>query len=195
MPRRSVVAALSVLLGIGVASHAVPDSVDASTLAVAADQGSSYRLMPTRPERGHAWIEGTVVNRAGRFLDGIDVEAYDVDDLRGDPVASWQTYEDPEGGPEHGWFRLYGLTPGTYELRFSSAPGTPRKVRYRSVWSRPVTVGNREIEQLGSTAVTLVTKVPARLTASLTDATVRPSQAPLVRVGLTAAEVRPVLGS
>src|SRR5690242_10410638 len=194
MPR-PLVAALSLLLGIGVVSHAVPDSVDPSTLAVAADRDPSYRLMPTRPERGHAWIEGTVVNRAGRLLDGVDVEAYAVDDLRGEPVASWQTYEDPEDGPEHGWFRLYGLTPGTYKVRISSAPGTPKKARYRTVWTRAVTVGNRDVERLGSTAVTSVTKAAARLTAALADATLRPSQAPQVRLGLTAADVRPVLGA
>ncbi|KQW47042.1 hypothetical protein ASC77_17820 [Nocardioides sp. Root1257] len=194
MPR-PLVAALSLLLGLGVASHAIPDSVDASALAVAADESTSSRLMPTRPERGRAWIEGTVVDRAGRLLDGIDVEAYDVDDLHGDPVASWQTYEDPEDGPEHGWFRLYGLTPGTYKVKISSAPGTPKKARYRTIWTRSVTVGNRDVQQLGSTAVTSVIKAAPRLTAALADATLKPAQAPQVRLGLTAAGVRPVLGS
>jgi hypothetical protein len=196
MRNRRIAVVLSLLLGIGVASHVVPDSVEGSTFAAAAaDPAPAYRLMPSRPERGHAWIQGTVVDRAGRLLDGVNVEAYAVGDLRGDPVASWETYEDPQDGPEHGWFRLYGLTPGSYKVKFSSLPGTPKRARYRSIWSWPVTVDNREIVELGRTAVTLVRLVPATLTAKIVDATLKPSQAPQLRLALSAVEVRPVIGS
>ncbi|WP_028643469.1 carboxypeptidase-like regulatory domain-containing protein [Nocardioides sp. URHA0020] len=201
MPHRRVVASLVLLLAVGIVAHGVPGAAAHTSPAASADAEptSSLRLVPTKPEPGTGWIQGTVVDRAGRLLDGVDVEAYDVRDLRedpdADPVANWQTYEHPQGGPEHGWFRLYDLAPGTYKVKITSPSGTPKKERYRTLWTKPVKVGKGSIVRLGPTAITLVNRVPAKLTVQVVDARVKTGQSPRLKLRLSSADVRAITGS
>ena len=191
MSRRiSAALALAVVGGLLLAPQALPAS--AST-PLAAD-GATVALPPARPAAGHAWIDGLVQDRAQRYLDGVNVEAFRADDLDGDPVASWITYEDPEDGPAHGWFRLYGLEAGVdYEVRFSSLDDDADP--YRASWfPKAVRLTNRQVLELPTTTLTLQRKVTAKLTAAFAHSSVKPATAARLKISLTSPDVKPVIG-
>ncbi len=95
-----------------------------ATAAPTADGGAAptlaAQLTPDAPPAGRTWIQGVVVDQAGRPRDNVLVQAFVPWERK--PRASWLTYADPAGGEPHGWFRLY--VPGGpntwYQLKFSS---------------------------------------------------------------------------
>lgn len=187
MQVRLVVAAAA-LVGLGIVPLALPAQADQH--APVAD-GGHLQAVPERPAAGEGWIQGKVLDRAKRPILNINVEAFKVGHLTGTPVSSSLTYA-PTYRDERGWYRLYGLQPGKYKVRYSSLSKT--KASYKTVWSKTITVGDRKTVELSAQTMTLQQKVAATLTASFADATVKPSQKAKLKITLTSPDVDPIAG-
>lgn len=188
MSVRLVVAA-AVLAGAGVAPFAV--SADASPQVQDSGTLSRAAAVPTKPGKNVGWIQGKVLDRAQRPIQNINVEAFKADNLKGTPVASSLTYA-PTYRDEKGWYRLYGLKPGKYKVRYSSLSNA--KKPYQAVWSQVVTVTKQKTVELSAQTMTLTTKVDASLALVFSDASVKPSQRAKLKISLTSADVSPIAG-
>jgi hypothetical protein len=96
------------------------------------------------PTRGHAWVEGVITDRSTKKAVGDDdvvVEAYPAGVQDGDLVASSLLYASPDGSTDHGFYRLWGLEPGNYRIKFISDG------KYQDDITM-VTVGEREVQRL-----------------------------------------------
>jgi hypothetical protein len=150
-----------------------------------------------QPAKKRAWIQGVVTDQAGHPLDDINVEAVPANDPGADPVASWITYEGPQVGEEHGWFRLY-VPAGSYRVRFSSLSDDAEQ--FRSAFyaedgaTRTLTVLGRQIRELDTTQLVHVGRVASRTTARLVAATVRADQRAVVKVAAVSRFVAPIAG-
>ncbi|MEP9362485.1 carboxypeptidase-like regulatory domain-containing protein [Nocardioides sp. CN2-186] len=184
---RRLIAALAVLIGVGLAPHALP--ADAAPQAGAA--GSDRALVPTKPPKNKAWIQGSVQDRGKRYVDGVEVAAFPASDTKGDPVASALTYA-PDYQDGHGWFRLYDLKPGDYKLRYSSLKKS--KDPFDTEWSSTITVKKKQVYTVSTETLTLARKVNANLSLEFVDSSVKPSKQALLKISLTSKEVRPIAG-
>lgn len=127
---------------LALATAGIVSSLDSPTSANPAfDVGGSLSA-PQSPTRGHAWIEGVITDRASnKALDNMQVEASPTG-APGDVVATSLTYESPDGSTKHGFYRLWGLEPGSYRVTFVSLDGS-----YRGA-STVVSVENRQVLSL-----------------------------------------------
>lgn len=157
---RSIAAALALAL----ASFGLVATMSSPTVANPAFHLSGQVRIQERPHRGNAWVQGVITDGAtGRALDNIEAQAFPADDTSGAPAATSLTYESPDGSTSHGFYRLYGLAPGDYQLRFLSLDG-----RYVKA-SASVTVGNRQIAKLDI-------EMKRAMTSTTTSASLRSSQ-------------------
>lgn len=184
---RRLVTTLALLVAVGVAPHALP--ADAAPQAGSA--GTDRAAVPTKPHKGEAWIQGSVQNRAKKYVDDVEVDAFPAGKTTGNPVASALTYA-PDYQDGHGWFRLYDLKPGKYKLRYSSLKKA--KDPFETVWSDTITVKSKQAFTVSTTTLTLARKVNADLSLAFVDSTVKPTKPALLKISLTSKEVRPIAG-
>lgn len=157
---------------LGVVTLALMSVVPVGQSAQADSQpsvGRASALTPTAPPQGRAWIQGLVRTQGGQFLDGVDVQAFPVG-TRDSPAASALTYADPDTGRAHGYYRLYWLKPGFYELQVSSLDGL-----FEPVWTEPVRVRSRQVLDLAPIVVS-VRPQETQAKARLSDRTIRKNQ-------------------
>ncbi|MGZ4456101.1 MAG: Ig-like domain repeat protein [Nocardioides sp.] len=176
-------AGLAVVSFHGTSAQASQGSASASTSGLSA---------PTAPHKGRAWIQGAVTDQAGHYLDDVNVEALDAD---GGVTASSITYEDPDGGHPHGFFRLY-VPAGKYQVRFSSLDGEPFRTAYYSEDGavKNLTVVSKQIRVLDTTALLHAGKVASTTKASLADSSILTTDNGLVRFSVSSKFVDPVDG-
>ncbi|VXC22938.1 Ig-like domain-containing protein [Nocardioides sp. AX2bis] len=192
----AVVPGLGFVAGVaaGPVAAAPPDAV----------AGTGLLATPDAPPQGRAWLEGLVVDQAGRRLDDVVVQAFDVDDLAADadaePVSSWLTYADPADGPAHGFYRLYvpqGRT-ASYEVRLSSPEGAADPYRARTLDDAVVVGGGKkqpgEVKELGTAVMTLERKADATVRLKASRDVSKPGRTARLAVTVTSPDVDPVTG-
>jgi hypothetical protein len=189
----ALVPGLGVGLGLGVGPVAAAPSGAA---------GTSLLATPDSPPEGRAWLEGLVVDQAGRPLDNVVVQAFDAldDDPGADPVATWITYADPADGPAHGFYRLY-VPQGddvVLDIRFSSPEGTLDPYRARTLDGAHLVGGGAKkrgiVQELGTTVMTLERQAEARVRLSPSRDVTRPGRSARLGVTVTSPDVDPVTG-
>ncbi|GAB3195372.1 hypothetical protein GCM10027062_02130 [Nocardioides hungaricus] len=192
MSRTRVAAALAAAVALAAGALAVQQLLPAS--AATPGPGSSRAVVlkaPKGPGVGEAWIQGYVQDRAKRYLDDVLVQAFVRGQEDGEPAATALTYA-PDYRDGNGWFRLYGLEPGSrYVVRFSTPD---RDDPFKTLTVRTGRVADRAVVDLGTTTMTLQRKVTADLTAQFRDASVKPSQRARLVVSMTSSDVDPVSG-
>lgn len=174
----------------------------AGTAAGPSDRAAAAALAtPSEPPAGRAWIEGTVVDRAGRPIDGLVVQAYDA--LAGpdaEPVASWLTYADPADGPAHGFFRLYvpRTSSTVYEVRFSSPEDSTDPYRERTLDDALYLGGGPRsegiVKEVGETVMTLQRRADATVALKPSREVTKPDRRATMAVSVTSPDVTPVTG-
>ncbi len=199
--RRGAVAALfagavtaAILPSVGGASQAAaPSSLDAATVA------ALVAATPSEPAPGRAWIQGVVIDQAGRPLDGIQVSATSTVHPEDGPVASWLTYAAPADGPQHGFFRLYvprGKA-ATYDIDFSSPTDAADPYRARSL-PDAVDVGRGSrtglIVKTGPVVMRLQRQAAARVSLDPSRNVTRPGSDATLATEVVSREVDPVTG-
>jgi hypothetical protein len=171
-------------LALALATAGIVSSLDSPTSANPAFDVSGSLQVPDRPDRGHAWVEGVITNRATKKAVGDDevtVEAYPAGVTDSDLVASSALYASPDGKTEHGFYRLWGLEPGNYRIKFIDSHGT-----YVDA-IKMVTVGDREIQRLDQEL-----KLSTATKASADDDVITSAEKGKVTVKVASAGVRPV---
>ena len=176
----------------------------AGPVAAAPPDGSAARpfVAPAAPPQGRAWLEGLVVDQAGRPLDNVVVQAFDAfdDDPDAAPVATWITYADPADGPAHGFYRLYVPqgSDAVYDIRFSSAEGTRDPYRTRSLDGAHLVGGGKRrggvVHELGTTVMTLERKADATVSLTPSRDVTRHDRAGRLSVSVSSPDVDPVTG-
>lgn len=141
------------------------------------------------PGDDEAFIQGAVVDRAGRYVDGVTVEAIA---RNGQVEASSITYENPDEDQDHGFYRLY-VSPGTYQVRFSSEKGDAVQFRTQVLPTR-LKVRDGAVKELKDVVVTLKRPSASRTTAAMVAKKVKPGRVAQVKVRVVCADVAPVLG-
>lgn len=185
MSRTSLAAAVAgALLAVPAVAALLPAS------ATPTEPTTLLRALPdVAPGEDEAFIQGAVLDRAGRYVDGVTVEAI----ARGGAVeASSISYENPDEDQDHGFYRLY-VTPGTYAVRFSSEKGDD--LRFRTVVLRAkVKVRDQDVRELPDTVLTLQRPSASRTTATMVTKKVRSGRPVQVRVRVACDDVLPVTG-
>jgi hypothetical protein len=129
-------------VALALATAGLVSSLGSPTVANPAFQLSGTVTSPDKPAHGHAWIEGVITDQATNKAVGdgdVVVEAYPAGVSDGDLVASSLLYASPDGSTDHGFYRLWGLEPGSYRIKFISRDGAFQDA------ITMVTVENREI--------------------------------------------------
>lgn len=192
----ALTAALVPGLGVGLGPAAGP------VAAAAPASAAALLAAPDSPPQGRAWLEGLVVDQAGRPLDNVVVQAFDArdDDPDADPVATWITYADPADGPAHGFYRLY-VPQGedaAFDVRFSSPEGSFDPYRSRDLGAPHEVGGHSEqrgiVQELGTTVMTLERQAEARVGLSPSRDVTRPGRSARLGVTVTSPDVDPVTG-
>lgn len=185
MSRKPLVAALAgALLVVPVAATLLPASA-----TPAASNTLRAPLPEVVPGDDEAFIQGAVVDRAGRYVDGVTVEAIA---KSGQVEASSITYENPDEDQDHGFYRLY-VSPGTYKIRIRSEKGDDQQFRTQ-VLSAKVKVRDGAVKELKNVVVTLRKPSASRTTVTLASKKVRADRSALVSIRVVCADVLPVTG-
>ncbi len=210
-PRRRLRVAGGVV-GVGALTLALVPSLGSSSVAAVPQAGAAETAAllaaPDAPPAGRAWIEGQVVNQAGRPLDGIVVEAYRPGDLaslarRADvsPVASWITYADPDvDGPAHGFFRLYVPRSGSgvYVLKASSLPDATDPYEARVLDDEAVFVGAGRstgvVEDVGEVEMSLARRADSAMRLGASRSVSRTGRGGRLSVAVASPDVTTITG-
>lgn len=146
-------------------------------------------LRTVSPQDDEAFIQGAVLDRAGRYVDGVTVEALG----KGGAVeASSITYENPDEDQDHGFYRLY-VSPGTYKIRLSSEKGVDQPFR-TVVLPGKVKVRDQDVREVKDVVVTLKKPSASRTVATMVTKRVKVGRAVQVKVRVTCEDVAPVVG-
>ncbi len=210
-PRRRQV--VGTLVGTGALALSLVPALGSTSVAavprVSAAESATLLAAPEAPPRGRAWIEGQVVNQAGRPLDGIVVEAYRYGDdasmsRRADaaPVASWITYADPDvDGPAHGFFRLYvprnGPGDGLFVLKASSLPDARDPYTPQLLDDEVVYVGGGQrgiVEDFGEIEMSLARRADSFVDLTASPSTKRSDKQGRLSVSVTSPDVSTITG-
>ncbi len=210
-PRRRQV--VGTVIGSGALALSLVPALGSSSVAavpqVSAAESAALLSAPEAPPQGRAWIEGQVVNQAGRPLDGIVVEAYRYGDdasmaRRADvaPVASWITYADPDvDGPAHGFFRLYvprnGPGDGLFVLKASSLPDASDPYTPQLLDDEVVYVGGGKrgiVEDFGEIEMSLARRADSFVDVTASRSTSRSGRQGRLTVSVSSPDVSTVTG-
>lgn len=196
---RRIFAALAVTGGLLITPQVLPASASAG---LSSDAGQLLVLAPTEPPEGKAWLEGVLTDQAGHPLDGVNVEAWRVDTVEPEMVASNFTYAgDPDDGRhDHGVFRLEVPIQAEYEVLFSTDRGEEDGDRFRmDTYVAPngndtIKVGTRKTRNLGTTEIARVDAQPSTTRAKLAPTKVKVGKAGKITVTVACKNVAPVTG-
>lgn len=163
---------LAAVLTVSAVLGAVPQALPAGAASTPAPADAAA-VVPAAPPRGHAWIEGTLTDQAGRTHDGINVEAWSTGPGE-EIVASNLTYAGDDAAHPHGVYRLE-VPFGTYRLVFSRPSGEVDD-EFRTQWyqnRRTVEVDERGTRLLGTTELVHEGQVASVTTAKLSATKVK----------------------
>lgn len=184
MTRKPLAALAGALLVVPVVASLLPAS--------AAPTESTVHVSLPRdvvPGDDEAFIQGAVLDRAGRYVDGVTVEAIA---KNGKVEASSITYENPAEDQDHGFYRLY-VAPGTYKVRLKSEKGDEQQFRTQ-VLPGKIKVRDGAVKELEDVVVTLKKPSASKTTATMVSKKVKPGRVAQVKVRVVCADVVPVVG-